>query len=57
MEDKNTHKTTEIRLSDKERSLLASLSGVKETVKISRILSKLTFPGSLWDARVIQVER
>ena len=41
MENKKSHKTTEIRLSDKERSLLATLSGVKEEVKISRIYPNL----------------
>ncbi|GAA6360992.1 hypothetical protein [Bacteroides uniformis] len=42
MEDKkNTHKTTEIRLSDGERSLLASLSNMKETVKTGHMYPNL----------------
>lgn len=42
MEDKkNAHETTEIRLSDGERSLLASLSNMKETVKTGHMYLNL----------------
>lgn len=42
MEDKkNAHETTEIRLSDGERSLLASLSNMKETVKTGHMYPNL----------------